>query len=182
MSGGEGKVHWEFMVNVSPPRSPCSIHPAHAWQQVLPGCKETPTQCIWISHTCPVSSAGHRWRNKPTWAKKTGEKAGEGGCAEGQLVVGVCFTVIFISLVVKFIYQLSILCFVSLLYAHDKVTINSICECIKMSPGSFSYFPSSSDFDIFWYCVVQISLVQNQKIIIKAEKSSSQMADSCYIF
>lgn len=82
MSEGEGKVYREFMVNVSHPHSPCPIHPAHTWQQVLPGCEGTPTQCIWISHTCPVSSAGHRWRNKPTWAKSRGESSRERACCK----------------------------------------------------------------------------------------------------
>lgn len=71
---GECKVHHEFMANVCPSRWPCLIHPAHSWQQVLPGCKRTPTQCIWISHTCPVSSVGHGCRNKTTGWKRRGVK------------------------------------------------------------------------------------------------------------
>lgn len=150
MSGGECKVHWEFMANVSLPRSPCSIHPAPTWQQVLPGCNGTLTQCIWISHTCPVSSAGHWWRNKPTRAKRRGESR-RGRMCWGTAGCWCLFHWLLISLVVKFMYQLSILCFVSLLYAQYKVTINSSWQCIKMSPGSASYFLYSSDFDTFQY-------------------------------
>lgn len=48
-----------------------------------------------------------------------------------RLVVWRLFHLLFISQVVKFIYQLSILCFVSSLYAQYKVTINSIWDCVK---------------------------------------------------
>lgn len=134
---------------------PRLIHPAHTWQQVLPGCGGTPTQCIWISHTCPISSAEHGWGNKTTGRKKTGRERVKG--AAGCWCLCHWF---FISLVVKFIYQLSILCFVSLLYAQNKVTINSIWEYIKkkclskVRPHIFLSFMSShiNTFKLGFFC------------------------------
>lgn len=98
----------------------------------------TPAQCIWISHTCPVASAGHGRRNEATGAKEA--KARQEALRDSWLLAFIYW--LFILLDVKFICQLSILCFVSLLYAQYKVTINSIWECIKNISAKFCHiFP-----------------------------------------
>lgn len=73
------------------------------------------------------------------------EKAGGEGCAEGQLGS----RRLLISLLVKFMYRLSILFCASLLYARYEVTINSSWHCVKTSPGSATYLLSSSDVGAF---------------------------------
>lgn len=161
MSAGKCKVHGEFTVNVSLSRAPCPIHLAQTWQQVLPGCEGTPTQCIWISHTCPASSAGQGWRNK-TMGRKDEKRVGErervcwgtAGCWR-------LFHWLFISLAVKFIYQLSTLCFVSLLYAQYKVTINSIWGWIKKNASAHHIF-----------CLPTLTLRKLQKALVQIDKRS----------
>lgn len=114
-------------------------------KRVLPGCDEVgnPTRCIWISHTCPVASAEGCGRlNEAARGDGDEETARVSWGTAGRW----CFisSSVFISQVVKFIYQLSILCFVSLLYLQYKVTINSIWESRdRLSSSSASYFPSS---------------------------------------
>jgi len=54
MSAGEGKVHWEFRVNVFLFHSPCSIHPEFAWQQVAKGPQVDVSESV--TH---IPSAGH---------------------------------------------------------------------------------------------------------------------------
>lgn len=123
-------------------------------KQVLPGCDElgNPTRCIWISHTCPVASAeGHGRLNEAARGDGDEETARASRGTAGRW----CFisSSVFISQVVKFIYQLSILCFVSLLYPQYKVTINSIWESRdRLSSSSASYFPSSSAPDALKFC------------------------------
>lgn len=120
MSARGCKVHREFMVNISPSRSPRLIHPAHtrqagsAW---LRGGNAT----IRMSQLSPLIYGGHRCRNEVMGAKRA--CWGTAGCRR-------VFHWLFISKVVKFIYQLWVLCFVSLLYAPYKVIINSIWEHI----------------------------------------------------
>ncbi len=86
-------------------------------------------------------------------ARRRGEKTRRGRARCGTAGCWRLFHRLFISLVVKFIYQLSILCFVSLLYAQYKVTINSICgykKCLsKVLPHILL---SSSDTDTFKFC------------------------------
>ena len=86
-----------------------------------------------------------------TGGKGEAKVKGGGGGVRGveQMVVGVYFNSFFISAVVKFIYRLSILCFVSLLYAQGQGDhkLHLGVSKKKKKKGSASYFLSSLDAD-----------------------------------